>query len=243
MPTHTYIVVDARRDNTIRIPRSELTVALGTPNACNNCHGDRSSQWAADQIAAWFGPSRRNEPHYGTVISAGRREDLEADRALGEAFPRRRRARNCPGDSPLAATELLSFGADEIKAYLGGLKDSDPLLRLAAVEALALIPPHQRVVAAAPLLDDKVLAVRIDAARSLAAAPPGSLAADQQAAFERASRTALAAEQATAERPETQLSIGAFLADHGRNADAEARSATPKPENQRRSRFLRPIEL
>jgi hypothetical protein len=48
MPTHTYMVVDVRRDHAIRVPRPDLSIALSTPNACNNCHADRSAQWAAD---------------------------------------------------------------------------------------------------------------------------------------------------------------------------------------------------
>ena len=142
MPTRTYMVVDARRDHAIRIPRPDLSVALGTPNACNNCHGDRSAQWAADQIAAWFGPSRRSEAHYGSVIEAGRRADPEPMRPRGR-FPSMRAE---PGIVRATALSLLpsfaaDFGPDEIKAYLGGLKDGDPLLRLAAVEALAPFRP------------------------------------------------------------------------------------------------------
>jgi predicted CXXCH cytochrome family protein len=63
MPARTYMVVDARRDHAIRVPRPDLSLVLGTPNACNTCHADRSVQWAADQVAAWYGPNRRSEAH------------------------------------------------------------------------------------------------------------------------------------------------------------------------------------
>jgi hypothetical protein len=43
MPTRTYMVVDARRDHSIRIPRPELSVKLGVPNACNGCHREKSA--------------------------------------------------------------------------------------------------------------------------------------------------------------------------------------------------------
>jgi hypothetical protein len=33
MPSKTYMVVDARRDHSIRVPRPDLSVSLGTPNA------------------------------------------------------------------------------------------------------------------------------------------------------------------------------------------------------------------
>ena len=38
MPTKTYMAVDSRRDHSLRIPRPDLSVELGTPNACSRCH-------------------------------------------------------------------------------------------------------------------------------------------------------------------------------------------------------------
>ena len=58
MPARTYMVVDPRRDHSFRVPRPDLSVALGTPNACTGCHRDRAPQWAADRIAAWGGTRR-----------------------------------------------------------------------------------------------------------------------------------------------------------------------------------------
>jgi predicted CXXCH cytochrome family protein len=41
MPETTYMEVDPRRDHSIRIPRPDLSVSLGTPNACSRCHMER----------------------------------------------------------------------------------------------------------------------------------------------------------------------------------------------------------
>ncbi len=77
MPSKNYMVVDPRRDHSLRPPRPDLTVKLGTPNACNKCHtkADETAQWAADWIVRWYGPKRRDDPHYGELIAAGRRGD------------------------------------------------------------------------------------------------------------------------------------------------------------------------
>ena len=53
MPTRTYMVIHPRHDHSMRIPRPDLTVTLGTPNACNACHTDKSAQWAADAVRTW----------------------------------------------------------------------------------------------------------------------------------------------------------------------------------------------
>ena len=71
MPHTTYMEVDPRRDHSLRVPRPDLSVTLGTPNACSHCHvrdrlkemtteaqanfdGKEYSQWllAADQDQA-----------------------------------------------------------------------------------------------------------------------------------------------------------------------------------------------
>ncbi len=54
MPATTYMVVDPRRDHSLRVPRPDLSVQYGVPNACNQCHEDRSPQWAADWILEWY---------------------------------------------------------------------------------------------------------------------------------------------------------------------------------------------
>src|SRR5262249_6680361 len=38
MPTRTYMVIDVRRDHSFRVPRPDLSLKYGTPNACNQCH-------------------------------------------------------------------------------------------------------------------------------------------------------------------------------------------------------------
>ena len=50
MPAKNYMVIQPRPDHSMRIPRPDLTVTLGTPNACNQCHADKTAQWAADAV-------------------------------------------------------------------------------------------------------------------------------------------------------------------------------------------------
>jgi len=84
MPSKTYMVVDPRRDHSLRIPRPDLTVKLGTPNACNQCHtkAEETPTWAAQKVDDWYGTKRRDDPHYGEILAAGRSGNPEAERAL-----------------------------------------------------------------------------------------------------------------------------------------------------------------
>ena len=71
MPTRTYMVVDERRDHSIRIPRPDLSVKLATPNACNNCHKDKSSRWASDSVYKWYGHAPKGFQRFAEAIDSG----------------------------------------------------------------------------------------------------------------------------------------------------------------------------
>jgi len=42
MPTKTYMGIDPRRDHSMKSPRPDLSLMLGTPNTCTRCHLDRA---------------------------------------------------------------------------------------------------------------------------------------------------------------------------------------------------------
>ena len=48
-----------RRDHTFQPPVPENTARFGVPNACTTCHDNRSPEWAAQQMEAWWGDGDR----------------------------------------------------------------------------------------------------------------------------------------------------------------------------------------
>ncbi|TVS08064.1 MAG: ammonia-forming cytochrome c nitrite reductase subunit c552 [Planctomycetaceae bacterium] len=67
MPKTTYMEVDPRRDHSIRNPRPDLSVALGVPNACTQCHLDTQAEGLADrddlrQYLDWMLAARDGDP-------------------------------------------------------------------------------------------------------------------------------------------------------------------------------------
>jgi Flp pilus assembly protein TadD len=220
MPAKTYMVVDPRRDHSFRVPRPDLSVALGTPNACTGCHAGRSDQWAAETVARWYGPERRREPHFGSVLHAARAGAVGAAGLLVSLITDRAQ----PAIARATALSLLPryAGPGSIRAYRAGLRDSDPLVRAASLRALSPFPPDQRLVAAGDLLTDPVGTVRIEAARTLAAVPPRLMSSQQKAAFARAAEAFVEAQMATAERPESHLVLGTFFSDRANFPKAEA---------------------
>lgn len=68
-----YMGNDYRRDHSFRIPRPDLTAKTGVPNACNDCHKDKTTAWSQSYILKWYG--ERTRPHYGEKFAAAERGD------------------------------------------------------------------------------------------------------------------------------------------------------------------------
>jgi Tfp pilus assembly protein PilF len=219
MPAATYMKVDSRRDHSFRIPRPDLTVALGTPNACATCHADRGARWAATQVTAW---------RHGDTSAIGFQRFEAAFAAADSGEPDAQRLlRQVGADTTqpsiaraTALSELAASDNDAIAALSGGLDDRTPLVRLGALQGIAFAEPSQRAQLAAPLLSDSVRTVRIDAARLQAGAAFVSSA--QQAAFERASREFVAAQQYDADRADARTNLGTFYVQLGDLGQAQS---------------------
>jgi predicted CXXCH cytochrome family protein len=225
MPTKTYMVVDARRDHSIRAPRPDLSVSFGTPNACTQCHADRPAQWAADTVAGWYPYERQTTPHYGTALHAGWIGAADAEQRLDRLIldqkqPAIARASALPSLTPY----LTAASAPALDAAIA---DADPLVRSAAPRALPAAPPRALVQAIAPLLGDPVRAVRIEAARALAGTDLLALTPAQQSAFVKATAELVAVENIDADRPEAHLNLGLLEMRRGdaAKADGEYRTA------------------
>ncbi len=55
MPHTSYALFSAIRSHRVDSPSAEVSATTGRPNACNQCHVDRSLTWAADHLTDWYG--------------------------------------------------------------------------------------------------------------------------------------------------------------------------------------------
>jgi len=221
MPERTYMVVDARADHSLRVPRPDLSVALGTPNACTGCHAEQTPAWAAAQVEAWYGAPKR-PPHYGGALHAGRTSAADASPALASLAA----DQQAPDIARATAVDLLAEQPEPIDpALLDVLASADsPLLRAATARALERLPPDAALRIGLPLLDDPTRLVRIDTARSLAAfARREANIPGRESPLRRALAPALVeyrdAQLTNAERPEAWLNLGVL---DGLLGDADA---------------------
>jgi predicted CXXCH cytochrome family protein len=213
MPTRTYMVVDPRHDHSIRIPRPDRSVALGTPNACTGCHAKEGAKWAAAAVARWTPERKLGDQRFAEALAAGQSGAPGAQATLAALVgdpsqPAIARASAIPG---LVRYPGSATGPALDKAFA----DTDPIVRLAAASALRNADPAARLRWLPKLLGDPIRVVRIEAARGLADVPESRLAPNDRARLARALDEYLAALRFNADRPEAQTELAGYQAARG----------------------------
>jgi tetratricopeptide (TPR) repeat protein len=200
------------------VPRPDLSAALDSPNACNDCHADESSDWAAARVEAWYPQGRSTQLHYGQAIAAGRSWSADARiRLLGLIADA-----TAPEIVRATALTLLAMRRTEgdTAVFAASLEGDEPLLALAAIEAAAELPPERRVELLQRYLDDQRLALRIAAARSLLTARE-ALSPRRQADLDRTLDEFLEVQRFNSDRPEGLVGEAAVAVARGNYAEGE----------------------
>jgi tetratricopeptide (TPR) repeat protein len=221
MSQNTYMVVDPRRDHSMRVPRPDESVAFGVPNACNACHTDRDAKWAAEAVHDWLG---RDAAGFQTFASVFRAAESGEPAALDQLA---RVAGDTAQPAIVRASALarLAGSGQFTRDFAQRMsQDASPLVRLATVQLADVMPTEARAAVLGPLLGDATRAVRIEAARSLAGGQD-RLPQDQQTRWETASQEYVATLQYNADRPESRVALGGFRAASGATDDAQAQFA------------------
>ena len=193
MPSQLYMGVDSRRDHSMRIPRPDLSMSTGAPNACNQCHTDQSADWAYSALMDWGVRFADRRHHPARAFHAAERGDVRAAPVLLEA------ANDAKNTAMLRASAITQLGrllperlAPSLPVWL---ESDDPLIRLAAAEAAGQLPPEQQLERLMPLSKDPVLAVRMVVAEHLAGLVPPTASAREALASDPSSQEPSAEKQ------------------------------------------------
>ena len=221
MPIKHFMVVDPRRDHSIRIPRPDLSVKLGTPNACNQCHQDQDAKWAADALTKWLEDDGKPAlpPHYGETIAAGRAGAAGAEPRLIDLAADSKQ----PAIARATALGLIARRPTQsgMQAVAAGLADPDPTVRGAALTGLEPVDIAQRLQVASALLEDPLRAIRIEAARLLAAGQASLRAGPYAKAFDSALAEYKISLDAVSDRPGAHMGYGLLYSALGEAESAE----------------------
>ena len=234
MPATNYMVVDPRRDHSLRVPRPDISQQLGVPNACNQCHDDQTVAWAAAAFSQGY-PHRVKQSHPAFSLFAREQANRLAVPQLAALA----------GDSAQAAI-IRASALQRLRAYpepyaintaVSLLQAPQPLIRVAALRVLAAMPLEQRMAHVWPLLADPVKAVRLEATRLLAAAIvpaalPAALSEQHKQQLQLAIDETMASANSLADTPTGQMQLGAMYelmqqTDKAKNAYQHARLLEP----------------
>jgi tetratricopeptide (TPR) repeat protein len=182
MPGDNFMGNDFRHDHSLRVPRPDLSVTYGTPNACNKCHNDKSNEWAAAAVVKNFGNDRKY--HFAEDLIPGSKLDANAEGHLQKIL------NDTASPAIIKATAAYYLGniftPSSIQTLVRALQNKEAIIRYHAIRALANSPAENWQQVAAPLLADKVRAVRIAAADLFLTIPPDQISDAYQHAFAQA---------------------------------------------------------
>ena len=220
MPSRDYMVIDGRRDHSLRAPRPDLSVKLGTPNACNDCHTaqDEDAAWAAQAVRDWYGDKRPDDPHYAPALAAaqlGAPDGLDQLRTV-------LRNRDAPDIVRATAAELLvnypGQTADALCRQL--LDDPSPLVRAAALGAISSDALRRSVGEVSGRLHDPVRLVRFAAARRLVSDAGELIESRYRRPLDDAIVEYRAAQQMVLDRAAAHINLGLLSRELGDDAAA-----------------------
>jgi|WetSurSiteA1Bulk_404760.scaffolds.fasta_scaffold00166_11 predicted CXXCH cytochrome family protein len=217
-PEQNYMVNDGRHDHSFRLPRPDLSLSLGSPNACTQCHQKQKPEWAAKTLGKWYGKNWRERPHYGTTLHAGVTEGIKAlpsllELAQDSASPAIVRTTAITLIKPMMSPELLTFAREQ-------LKDADPSVRIAGLGLIESVDPINRSLSASPLLSDPIRGVRIEAARVLADIPDSQLSANRIESRNKAMQEYIDAMKINADWPAENSNLGNLYLRQGNIEEA-----------------------
>jgi Flp pilus assembly protein TadD/nitrate/TMAO reductase-like tetraheme cytochrome c subunit len=219
MPETNYMVVDPRRDHSIRVPRPDLSDSLGTPNACIRCHADQTNSWAAERVREWYGEPVTGYQDFAGTLHAARNGAPHGAAQLLDLIGREEQ----PAIARATALSLLaSYQMPQaIQSISDSLYDDDPIVRLGGLDALDSLQPGMRFTIGQHLLEDEIRTVRIETGRVLADTPADSLDAGQRARLKKAVDEYIAAQRLNADQPQTHINLGNLYLRMGAAGEAE----------------------
>lgn len=179
MPGTVYMGNDLRHDHTFRVPRPDLSVQFGTPNACNKCHSNKSAIWAADAVKKWYGPKRAY--HFSEDLISASKQNAETE---GHVL---RLVNDTATPAIIKATALYYLKniitQNSLQILLKNLQSSDAQVRYRALSSLSNFSSEGWMQNVLPMLADKVRAVRIAAADLLITLPSSQIPSSYQNSF------------------------------------------------------------
>jgi tetratricopeptide (TPR) repeat protein len=211
MDGKVYMGNDYRKDHSFRVPRPDQSVKYNTSNACNSCHTDKSSKWAATNIVHWYGGTRAY--HFSDDLLPGSLLNEKSLYHLTNLVEND----SVPTIVQSTALEYLQYINDP-KAFdliLQSLKHKEALVRQAGFVSLLSYPNQIRKEPGLSGLRDPVKAVRIMAFRTVSNLDVATLNPQQRSDWNKVNGEYFIYLKGNSDFPNGQTLIGEFYQQQG----------------------------
>ena len=180
MPGKYYMGVDFRRDHSFRVPRPDLSLKYGTPNACAGCH-KKDDKWAWDAFQKLYGTV--DSTHFSDKLVPGILGDPKGDLLLLDLINDHKQPEMVRASAVKALSRYNSAASTDV--FLGLLQDKSALVRGTVVDVLSELNTTNYANNLLPLLEDPKRAVRVKTFFALGGLKEDHVPKRYQAAYKR----------------------------------------------------------
>lgn len=185
MPKREFVGHFLRSDHSFRPPMPEATIKFGSPNACNDCHTDKTPQWANEIVKKRANGNYQEETlKWAQLIKEARDMDWENVEKMYAYI-------NNPETNEVVANSFVRLlgnfsGESKTPVLLEALNNKSELVRSSAAYGLAGIDTEEVKTALIKACQDEIRLVRIQAANALIAFAPERFSPEEQAVLDKA---------------------------------------------------------
>jgi tetratricopeptide (TPR) repeat protein len=219
-PKREFVGHFIRSDHSFRPPMPEATIKFGSPNACNQCHNDKSAEWANQIVKARPNGDYQEETLYWAQLIKEAR-DGEWNR-IGEMLEIIRE--NKYNDVVVTSfIRLLANSPQEKKwdTVIEALKENEsPLVRSAAASTLTGNSSEDSRKALVTAASDDVRLVRVSAAASLAGFEDNRFAESEKQVVDKATQEYIESMVARPDDWSSYYNLGIFYQNQGKASKA-----------------------
>lgn len=218
MPMTTFARMN-RSDHSMIPPVPQNTIRYKSPNACNLCHKDKDAKWSDGFVRQW-----RSRDYQAPLVKRASLVDSARKRDWSKLPEMLAYIKSKDHDAVFAASliRLLIPCRDEriLPVLLTAMKDSSPLVRAAATEAIATKPNREGLTSLITATDDEYRLVRIRAAAGLVGFPVERLTGKAKTGVEKANSEYLSFITARPDQWTSRYNLGNYHLSRGENKEA-----------------------
>ena len=185
MPKRQFVGRFLRSDHSFRPPMPEATIKFGSPNACNQCHTDKSPEWANKIVKTRFNGNYQEETlKWAQLIKEARNQDWTNVKKMYQYITN-------PETNVVVANSLIRILTNcslesKTNVLLEALNNKSELIRSSAAYGLTGITTDKVKDALLKACDDQIRLVRTQAANAILTFPESSFTPGQLAVVKKA---------------------------------------------------------